>query len=165
MVSKQAHFFEKVSFSRTTIARGIEEIGENISEQLQSKANTFEYFSLAIDESCVMSGTAQLSIFIRTVAKDLSIHEDLVRLISLHDTTRGVDVKEAVVNARHNKIPNSSLLKLVGLTTDGPGSMTDKENDVVALLKSTCKNLISPRTLLLFITSFTTSIFVLRVKR
>ena len=38
MVSKQAHRFEKI-ISRTTIAR-IEEIGENVSEQLQSKADT-----------------------------------------------------------------------------------------------------------------------------
>ena len=57
MVSKQAHRFEKI-ISRTTIAR-IEEIGENISEQLQSKADTYEYFSLAFDESCDLSDTAQ----------------------------------------------------------------------------------------------------------
>ena len=86
---------------KTTIARRIEEIGANISEQLQSKADTFEYFSLVFDESCDMSGTAQLSVFIQ----DLPIHEDLVKLISLHDTTLGVDIKEAVVNAFLNKIP------------------------------------------------------------
>ena len=44
MVPKQAHFFEKISLSRTNIARRIEEIGENISEQLQSKADTFNIF-------------------------------------------------------------------------------------------------------------------------
>ena len=39
-----------------------------------------------------MSDTAQLSVFIRAVAKDLSFHEDLVGLISLYDTARGVDI-------------------------------------------------------------------------
>ena len=82
-----------------------------------------------------MSDTAQLTVFIRAVAKDLLIHKNLAGLISLHDTMRGVDVKEAVVNARHNKIPNSSLSKLVGLKTDGAASMTGKENGPVAVLK------------------------------
>ena len=90
---------KKISLLRTTIARRIEEIGENIFEQLQSKAETFEYFSLAFDESCDMSDTAQLSVFIRAVAKDLSVHEDLVKLITLHDITCGVYVKDAVLNA------------------------------------------------------------------
>ena len=81
---------KKISLSRTTIAKRIEEIGENISEQLQSKVDIFLYFSLAFDKSSDMSDTAQLSIFIRAVAKDLSVHEDLVGRISLHDTTRGV---------------------------------------------------------------------------
>ena len=162
MVPKQEHLFEKISLSRTTIAR-IEEIGENISEQLQSKADTFEYFSLAFDKSCDMSDTAQLSVFIRAVAKDLSVHEDLVGLIPLHDPTRDVDIKEAVLNALHYKIPNLSLFKLVGLTTDGAASMTGKKDGAVALLRSTCKNLIALTTLLLFIASSTKSLFVLKV--
>ena len=135
MVPSKHTFLKKISLSRTTIARRIEEIGENISEQLQSKADAFDYFSLAFDESCDMSDTAQLSVLIRAVAKDLSVHEDLVGFIPLHDTTRGVDIKEAVLNALHYKIPNLSLSKLVGLTTDVAASMTGKENGAVALLK------------------------------
>ena len=94
MFPMQAHLFEKVSLSRSTIARIIEEIGKNISEPLQSIADTFKYFSLGFDESCDLSNTAKLSVFIRAVAKDLSIHEDLVGIISLHDPTRDVDIKE-----------------------------------------------------------------------
>ena len=82
-----------------------------------------------------MSDTAQLSVFIRAVAKDLSVHEDLVGLIPLHDTTLGVDIKEAVLNALHHNIPNLSLSKLIGLTTDGAASMIGKENGAAALLK------------------------------
>ena len=40
-----------------------------------------------------------------------------------------------MVIALHNKIPNLSLTKLVGLTTDGAASITGKENGAVALLK------------------------------
>ena len=82
-----------------------------------------------------MSDTGQLSVFIRAVAKDLSVHEDLVGIIPLHNTTRGVDIKETVLNVLHCKISNLSLSKLVGLTTDGAASMTRKENGAAALLK------------------------------
>ena len=82
-----------------------------------------------------MSDTAQLSVFIRAIAKDLFFHKDLVELISLHDTARGVDKKETVLNALHNKIPNLSLSQLVGFTTDGAFSMTGKENGAAVLLK------------------------------
>ena len=119
----------------TTIARRIKEIGENISEQLQSKADTFEYFSMAFDENCDMSDTAQLLVFICAVAKDLPVHEDLVGFIPLHGTTRRVDIKEAVLNALHYKIPNLSQSNFIGLTTGRAASMTGKRNDAVALLK------------------------------
>ena len=135
MVPKQAHLFEKVCLSRTAVTRRIEEIGENISKQLQSKADTFEYFSPAFDESCNMSDTAQLSVFTCAVAKDLSVHEELVGIIPFHDTTRGINIKEAVLNVLHNKIPNLSLSELDGLTTGGAPAMTGKENGAVALLK------------------------------
>ena len=70
----------------------------------------------------------------KTVGK-LSVYEDLVGLIPVYDPTRGVHIKEAVLNALHYKISNLSLSKLVGLTTDGAASMIGKENGAVALLK------------------------------
>ena len=76
----------------------------------------------------------QLSVFICAVAKDLSVHKDFIGLIPLRDATRGVDIKDAVLNVLHYKIPNLSLSKLVGSTTDGAASMTGKENGAVALL-------------------------------
>ena len=59
-------------------------------------------------------------VFICAVAKDLSIHEDLVGLIPFHDTAHGVDtgLKETVLNVLLSKMPNLLLSKLEGLTTD-----------------------------------------------
>ena len=65
-----------------------------------------------------MSNTAQILVFIRSVTKDLSVHEDLLGLVSLRGTTRGVDINEAVLKLLHNRVPDLSLSKLVGLTTD-----------------------------------------------
>ena len=38
---------------------------------------------------------------------------------SLHSTTRGLDVKEAVLKLLYDRVPDLPLSKLAGLTTDG----------------------------------------------
>ena len=65
---------QKVSLSRTTFAGQIEEIGENVSEQLRSKLDVFQYFLLTFNESADVIDSAQLPIFIRALAKNLSIN-------------------------------------------------------------------------------------------
>ena len=92
-------------------------------------------FSLAFDKSSYIKDTAQLAVFISGVSAELSVHGDLLGLVSLRGRTRGVDIKEAVVRLLYKKIPDVSLNKLCGLTTDGCPSMTGKENGAVALLK------------------------------
>ena len=62
--------------------------------------------------------------FIRGVSSELSVHKDLLGLVSLRGGTRGVDIKKTV-----------SLNKLCGSITDGCPSITGKENGAVALLK------------------------------
>ena len=74
-------------------------------------------------------------VFIRGVTESLSVHEDLLELVSLHSTTRGLDVKVAVLKLLRDRVPDLPLSKLVGLTTDGAPSMTGKENGAVSLLK------------------------------
>jgi len=56
-------------------------------------------------------------------------------LVSLHGTTRGLDVKETVLKLLRCRVPGLPLSKLIGLTTDGKPSMVGKENRAVALLK------------------------------
>ena len=61
-------------------------------------------FSLASDESSDIKHTAQLAVFIHGVSSELSIHKDLLGLVSLCGRTRGVDIKEAVVRLLYEKI-------------------------------------------------------------
>ena len=135
MLPDKSRLFEHISLSRNSIAGRIEDIGEDLSEQLSSKTSEFQCFSLAFDESTDMTDTAQMLVFIRGVTELLSVHEDLLGLVSLRGTTRGLDVKEAVLKLLRNRVPDLPLSKLVGLTTDGAPSMTGKENGAVALLK------------------------------
>jgi len=136
MLPNKARLFEDISLSRNRFARRIENIGEDLYEQLSSKTGEFQYFSLACDESAVMTDTVQILVFIRGETKCLSVDEDLPELVSLRGTTRDLDVKEAVLKLLRNRVPDSPLSKVIGLLTDGVPSMVGKENGAVGLLNT-----------------------------
>ena len=62
--------FENVSLSRRTVTRRIEDITGNLELQLQKKVDDFDFFSLALDESCGMMA-AMRSIKGTTTGRDL----------------------------------------------------------------------------------------------
>ena len=64
-------------------------------------------FFLAFDESTDMTDTAQMLVFIRGVTKPLFVHKDLLGLVSLRGTTRGLDVKETMLKLLRD--PNLTL--------------------------------------------------------
>ena len=134
MLPHKSRLFDDISLSRNSIARRIEDIGEDLSGQLSSKTSEFQCFSLAFDESNDTTHTAKMLVFIRGVTESLSVHEDLLGLVSLHSTRR-LDVKEAVLKLLRVRVSDLPLSKLVGLTTDDAPSMTGKENGAVLLLK------------------------------
>ena len=49
LLPDKARLFEEINLSRNTIARRIEDIGEDLSVQLPSKTGKFQCFSLALD--------------------------------------------------------------------------------------------------------------------
>ena len=57
--------FAKLSLSRQTVARRIEELASNVERTLKYRATNFQFYSLALDESGDASDTAQLAIFLR----------------------------------------------------------------------------------------------------
>ena len=81
--------FEKISLSRRIVSSRIQEMGDNIEKTRKDKAQDFEFFVLALDETTDITNTAQLAIFIRGVTSDFKIQEDLLSLESMHGTTRG----------------------------------------------------------------------------
>jgi len=57
----------------------------------------FRVFSICLDESTDITGSARLSIFIKYFV-DNEIKEELVKLVSLQETTKRTDICKAVVN-------------------------------------------------------------------
>ena len=121
IIPEKIELFKDISLSRNTITRRVENIGKNILTQLQTKAQQFKYFSLALDESTDTTDTVQLLIIIRGIDNNFNITEELASLESMHDRTTEADIFEKVDHC----IKNLGLdwINLSCITTDGAPNM------------------------------------------
>uniref|UniRef100_A0AAZ3S7J0 SPIN-DOC-like zinc-finger domain-containing protein n=1 Tax=Oncorhynchus tshawytscha TaxID=74940 RepID=A0AAZ3S7J0_ONCTS len=125
--------FSNVSLSRNTVANRTCDLATNLYDQLMEKGKDFVAFSLAVDESCDASDTAQLSVFIRGVDSNLCVTEELLGFKSMHGTTTGKEIFEEVSKCvTEIKLPWD---KLVGLTTDGAPAMCGKKSGLVGMVR------------------------------
>uniref|UniRef100_H2ZWP1 HAT C-terminal dimerisation domain-containing protein n=1 Tax=Latimeria chalumnae TaxID=7897 RepID=H2ZWP1_LATCH len=124
--------FETVSLSHQTVARRIANMDDHVSTKLYDVVQKCRYFSLSLDESTDHSDVSQLLIFIRTIQDDFSIHEELLKLASLHGTTKGVDFFDAVQKCvnEYGGFGKSSCI-----VTDGAKAMVGSEVGLSGLLK------------------------------
>ncbi|XP_065662674.1 uncharacterized protein LOC136085307 [Hydra vulgaris] len=101
---------------------------------LDPKIAKFKAFSLASDESTDIQDKLQMVVFVRYVTSDVLVKEELLDLVELKDTTRGIDLKEAIdtvlvkVSAPKNK--------LVSVAADGATAMVGKHVWLIGLLKN-----------------------------
>ncbi|KAK4880600.1 hypothetical protein RN001_008746 [Aquatica leii] len=87
--------------------------------------------SIAVDESCNINDTAEVSLFVRFISH-LGPKEELLGLLPLKGQTRGEDIANAVVESMDKyHIP---LEKIVSILTDGAKSMTGVRKGFVAIL-------------------------------
>uniref|UniRef100_A0A3B3HZV5 Uncharacterized protein n=1 Tax=Oryzias latipes TaxID=8090 RepID=A0A3B3HZV5_ORYLA len=123
-----------VQLGASTIARRVTSLSENLTEKLDRDLAACRWFSVQCDESVDSASTAQLMIFIRMVFEDFSTKEELLTLLPLKTTTRGVDIYTTVKNFFvEKKVP---VQKLVSVTTDGAPAMTGRHVGFIAQ----CKN-------------------------
>jgi len=110
--------FEQVPLSRRTVTRRIKDIAGNLELQLQREVASFDFFSLALDD------TAQLLVFVRGITPDFKITEELAAMRSMKGTTTGSNLFTEV-----NACMDTLGLKwdrLAGVTTDGCPNLTGK---------------------------------------
>ena len=128
---------EAIPLSRRSVVRGIDAIAVNIHEQLLAASRSFEWFSIALDESTDFQDTAQLLIYIRGIDDNFVITEELLSIESLKDTTTGKDVYDSVMNSMIKS--GLCLGKLASITTDGAPSLTGKHCGFVKLMNDKIK--------------------------
>jgi len=79
-----------------------------------------KYFSLALDDCTDVMDVRQLLIFTRAVDSLFEVHKEFLKMVSLHDTTKGTDIFNTV-----NSVANvyGGLDKLSAVVTDGAPAM------------------------------------------
>ena len=137
MCPKMVQEFEKISLSRWTIARRIDELARDICDTLKDKVKNFVLWSFAIDKSTDVKDAAQLSIFIKGADKELNETEELLSLQCMKNTTTGANIFFEVFNA-FDKF-GLDLSTLCGIATDGARAMSGTGIGFVGLLKSALK--------------------------
>ena len=125
--------FEEIKLSRQTVSRRVQDLASDMYSQLIDRVKDFVAFSIALDESTDITGTAQVAIFIRGVDKDLNVTADFLDLIPLHDTTTGADLLRAVEEAVDGVGANWD--NLYSVTTDGAPALTGIFKGFIALLR------------------------------
>lgn len=130
--NNMAKNFETVSLSRRTVTRRIFDIHNHVEIKLSKVMEECKYFSLALDESTDVMDVSQLLIFARTIDSSFDVHEELLKLESLHDTTKGSDIFSAVNNAASGY---GGFDKLSAVVTDGAPAMQGRHRGFAGLLQ------------------------------
>ncbi|PNF18081.1 hypothetical protein B7P43_G03330 [Cryptotermes secundus] len=86
--NKVGNKFQTVPLSKQTVTRRLEDISIQISNNVKDINANCSYFQF-LNESIDVSDTNQLLIFVRAIKEDFTIFEELLKVCSLHSTTRG----------------------------------------------------------------------------
>lgn len=105
-----------------------------ISSQITEFVTKCRYFSLAMDETCDLTGMAQLAVFVRCIDDNFNIFQDLLDLCQLETTTTEKDIFIKLKDCVEGK--NLNRDKCNSVCTDGAPVMMGKTNGAVALLQN-----------------------------
>lgn len=120
-----------VQLGANTMVRRVSAMTGNLTEQLDRDLVKCRCFSIQRNKSVASSSTSQLMMFIRMVFDDFSAKDQLLTLLPLKTTMRGVDIYNAVKRFFVEK--KVSLDKLVSVTTDGAPAMTGQHSGFIVL--------------------------------
>ncbi|XP_053221557.1 zinc finger BED domain-containing protein 5-like isoform X1 [Podarcis raffonei] len=107
---------QKLQLSGNTITRRIESISRDLDYQLQSDLQNCLWFALQFNESTDITDPSQMAVVARMVLSDLSVIEELLRILPLKGKTRGENIFQTFKDfAMEINLP---LHKLSSITTD-----------------------------------------------
>ena len=133
LAPKSVHLYQRLRLSWPTVCERTKEMGQDIEDNLKKRTEKFVNFSVCLDETKDNKNTAPLVIFFREVTSDSQIDESLLSLESMHETSRGEDRLQKLLQA----LSKFDLLldKLYGVATNDAPAMVGKHKGMVLLLK------------------------------
>lgn len=120
-----------LQLSHQTVTRRVDIISRNIFEQMLFDLRKASGFSLALDESCDVTDTEQLIVWVR-FDMEQKFKEELLALIPLQNTRTGEDIYKALKDCLLRNDIN--MRKLISVTTDGAPAMVGRRVGLIGLL-------------------------------
>lgn len=134
-----------IPLSASSSTRNTQVLGEESFKTLKETLAATDCFALALDESCDITDTAQLIIFVRYLdTTHEQFHEELLTILPMSGTTTGDDLYKATMGY-FDKV-GLDMKKVISVTTDGAAAMIGCRKGLVQRLSSDPKcnvNLIS----------------------
>ncbi|KAL4721338.1 hypothetical protein ACJJTC_006484 [Scirpophaga incertulas] len=140
----------RIPLSASTSTRNTHVLAEENHCDVKRRLNNANYYDLAMDESCDITDTAQLIIFVRYLdqTKETFV-EEILALLPLLGKTRGEDINKAIMDFFDKD--ELDLKKLLSVTTDGAPAMVGSNKGLVHLLSSNASDQTSANAYLSFL--------------
>jgi len=130
--------FHRIPLSATTNTRNTEILAKENHCNLIRALSVTGYYALAIDESCDISDTAQLCIYVRYLDNTSEqFVEEILTLLPLLGTTCGEDIYKAITE--YFEKYGLDMEKIISVTTDGAPSMIGSKNGFIQRLRNNPK--------------------------
>ena len=136
MCPEQKTKIDSIALSRRTVVRRVEKISDDVMSPLKNTSKQFLWYSLVLDESTDVQGTAQLLVFILGLDANFQLTEEILSVEPLKNTT-GKDLFHAVKNC----IERTGLEwnNMESVTTDRARALTGKNVGLLKLMNDKIK--------------------------
>lgn len=121
---------QKLQLSGNTVTRRIKAISGDLEDQLQSDLQRCLWVSLQLDEAIDVTDSSKLAVMARMVFSDLSVKEELLKLLPLKGQMKGEDIFWTFKSyAAEIRLP---LHKLSSISAGGEQAMADHHSGFIA---------------------------------